>query len=166
MDLYVCLKNENLKCEGAPLLIGLNNSQVKTLKAVIDHNIHLDQKMKRDLRLEKALHCLNYITFGTWRDIMSWLDITYFLQWHALHCCASQHCSKMFLLALIEVPIEFISAKWLIWNCRKPWPSDEATIKLSSSLQSLRRPFMPLSSSVFHISRRMILESLLPLPHN
>lgn len=89
------------------------------------------KRWKRDLRLEKALHCLSYITFGTWRHIMSWLDITYFLQWHALHCCAPQRCSKMFPLALIEVPIEFISAKWLVWNCRKPWPSEEATIKLS-----------------------------------
>lgn len=43
---YVCLEKENLKSDGAPLLIGFNNSQLKTLKAVINHNINLDQKMK------------------------------------------------------------------------------------------------------------------------
>lgn len=60
---YVGSKSENLKCEGAPLLIGFNNSQVETLKAVIDHNINLDQKMK-----ERSPSCksaapleLNYI---------------------------------------------------------------------------------------------------------
>lgn len=37
-------RGQNMK--GHLLLIGFNYSQVKSLKAVINHNINLDQKMK------------------------------------------------------------------------------------------------------------------------
>lgn len=33
--------------------------------------------------------------------------------------------------ACINWSTDWVHFKWLVWNCRKPWPSDEATIKLS-----------------------------------
>lgn len=62
------LRNGNEKCAGATLLIGLNNSQVKTLKAVIEHNINLDQKMKRASEAHEVVYVEKYPVSFQWFD--------------------------------------------------------------------------------------------------
>lgn len=62
------LRNGNEKYTGATLLIGLNNSQVKTLKAVIEHNINLDQKMKGASEPHEVVHVEKYPVSFQWVD--------------------------------------------------------------------------------------------------
>lgn len=121
------------------------------------------KRWKRDLCFEKALRCLNYITFGTWRNLTSWLDVDDFSQWQlwkkllwapAIHC----HIALLFIFSIAtyistcinEVQIE------LIWQCESYSRASKApdfrcgdNHKAFGASLSHRRPFMPLSSSVF-----------------
>lgn len=138
------LKNENLKCEGAPLLISFNNSQVKTLKA-IDHNINLDQKMKEiSLSCKSiALFELNYV----WHMKSYHVSTGYQLAataprensvWSVtFQCFASQRCSYMFVFALIGVETEFIQQND---SLEKAETSEHQTDEAFSNLQSHWRP--------------------------
>lgn len=143
---YVGLKNENLKCEGAPLLIGFNNSQVKTLKAVIDHNINLDQKMKERSPSCKsiALFELNYIWHMKRYHVSTGYQLLLAMAprknsvWSVtFQCSASQRCSYMFVFALIGVEIEFIQPND---SLEKAETSEHQIDEAFSSLQSHRRP--------------------------
>lgn len=127
-------KDENLKCDREPSLISFNNSQVETLKSVIDCNIHLDQKIKeRSLFWKK--HCAVWAIFHLAHEETSYFDlikssmtsrigipkndIPGALLFHVARCCAFRQCHSAFLHALTEAQTEFIPAKGVIFksNC-------------------------------------------------
>lgn len=161
---------------GHLLLISFKNSQVETLKSVIDHNIHWTiKRWKRDLSLEKASHCLSHITFGTWRNILLWLD-------NIINDFQQRRPEKLGFECLLPL-LQYVSAcvNWSAdWvHLGKVSRADKQQRKQSSqhqmrwqlwrffsSLLSHPWPFIPPCSPAFHISWRMILKSLLRLPRN
>lgn len=98
------LRNGNVKCAGATLLIGLNNSQVKTLKAVIEHNINLDQKMKRASEPHEDVHVEKYRVSFQWFDYVCHISALPGSSWVLLH----QHQNRRTLVHLMT-PRSFIS---------------------------------------------------------
>lgn len=158
---YVGSKSENLKCEGAPLLIGFNNSQVETLKAVIDHNINLDQKMKErspscksvaPLELNYIWHMKRYHVSTGYQLLLAMTPWKKF----CLECHISVLCVSTLLLCVcvyINWGRDWVySAKRLVrknWNLHQSIRLMRFTVHLKASH---RRPSIPLSSSAFRIS--------------